>query len=99
MRADRRNFPLEHDLDGLQINSWMPDVLSMARKKVNKDGNLALWPANMSVPTVATGLEEISGEVEINRENIYSLISKKKSKPRLGGDITESLTSGVTVLR
>lgn len=52
--ADRKNFPPEHELDGLQINTWMPNVLSMARKKMNKDENLALWPANMSVPMVVT---------------------------------------------
>lgn len=93
--ADRKNFPPQHECEGLQINTWMPNMPSMARKKTNKDENLVLWPANMSVPMVATGLEEISGEeVEINRENIYSLISKKKGKNGLGGTSRSHLPQG-----
>lgn len=62
---------------------------------MHKDENLALWPANLSMPTVATGLEEISGEeVEINRENIYSLVSMKKGKNGLGGTSQSHLPQG-----
>lgn len=44
---------------------------------------------------VATGLEEISGgEVEINRENIYSLVSTKKGKNGPGGTSQSHLPQG-----
>lgn len=76
------------------MNTWAPNVLSRARKEMQR-WELALGPANLSVPTVATSLEEISGgEVEINRENIYSLVSTKKGKNGPGGTSQSHLPQG-----
>lgn len=73
--ADRKNLPPEHETDHLQISPQLPSVLRITKKKTNKDEDLLLWATNLRVPAVVTDLEEISEEVDTNREN--SLLSKK----------------------
>ena len=62
-------------------------MLLISKNKSNKDENLFLRPINQSVTTVATNVEEDSGEeVRINRENILRCISKKKGNSGTGGN-------------